>query len=77
MQAGYTPLMLAAACGVEISNQREVVAHLIGRGNVNAVVHQVSYKCFACVHMCHTGALHECLSLQMYLSGTHLRAMQY
>ena len=43
VQAGYTPLMLAAACGVEISNHQEVVALLIERGNVNAVVQQVSW----------------------------------
>ncbi len=42
VQAGYTPLMLTAACGMEISNHQEGVALLIERGNVNAMVQQVS-----------------------------------
>ena len=40
-QAGYTPLMLAAAHQVEVGEHRGVIQHLIERGGVNSIAQQV------------------------------------
>ncbi len=34
-QAGYTPLMLAAACCVEVGEHRDIMGHLVDRGDIN------------------------------------------
>ena len=55
-QAGYTPMMLAAAYGVEVGEHKEIMSHLVSRGNVNAVAHQVC----VCVCMCDTVCALNC-----------------
>ena len=49
MQAGYTPIMLIAAHGVEISNNMEAMNHLIARSNVNIRSEQVG-SCLMLIH---------------------------
>ena len=41
-QAGYTPLMLAAACSVDFGDHRDILGHLIDRGGINTVAEKVS-----------------------------------
>lgn len=43
MQAGYTPVMLIAAHGVDISKNMEVMNHLIARSDVNICTEQVGF----------------------------------
>ncbi len=41
-QAGYTPLMLAAACCVEVGEHRDIMGHLVDRGDINKAADKVS-----------------------------------
>ena len=40
-EAGYTPLMLAADCCVEVGEHRDIKGHLVDRGDINKAADKV------------------------------------